>query len=113
MHIKKSEAKEKSNAGTCKVWEYDYPSENMSFATALINGRYPKEKKITNLECEQTCFVISGNGKIYTDKGEFELNEGDVYWIKSKEKYYFEGDNLLLALINSPKWRLDQHREVD
>ncbi|RLG09260.1 cupin domain-containing protein [Candidatus Pacearchaeota archaeon] len=113
MLIKKEESRKHENSKTCTVWEYDHLSEKLSYATSLINGRYPEEKRVTNLECEEMCYVMSGSGKIHSDKGDFEINEGDSYLFEQGEKYYIEGDNLKLALINSPKWRPEQHKVVD
>jgi len=93
--------------------EHDHPTDNLSLATSLIDGRYPEQKRVTNLECEEICYVISGTGTIHSNKGTFEITEGDSYHFEIGEKYAIEGDNLKLALINAPKWRLDQHKIVD
>ena len=113
MLIKKSETRKKQTAKGCTVWEHDHPTDNLSLATSLIDGRYPEEKRVINLECEEMCYVIGGSGTIHSDKGIFEINEGDSYSFEIGEKYAIEGDNLKLVLINAPKWRLDQHKVVE
>ena len=113
MLIKKSESKKHENSKDCTVWEYEYPSELFSFATALINGRYPEEKRVTNLECEETYYVISGSGTVHSEKGDFEINEGDLYFFEKGEVYWVEGNNLFLALVNAPKWTPEQHAIVE
>ncbi|MFH1412976.1 MAG: hypothetical protein ABIG10_03040 [bacterium] len=113
MLIKKSGAKRIDNSQQCTVWEYEYSSDNFSLATALINGRYPDEGKSSNEKCEQIYYAISGNGVIHSDKGNFEISAGDLYYFEIGEIYYVEGDNLLIALINSPKWTSDQYKHVD
>ena len=113
MLIKKLEAKKFENSKNCTVWEYGFPNQNVSYAMALINGRYPDQRKVTNLECEESYFVISGQGIIHSDKGDFRINEGDMYIFAKNEIYWVEGENLLLALVNIPKWTIEQHKIVD
>ncbi|MBI2233330.1 MAG: AraC family ligand binding domain-containing protein [Candidatus Aenigmarchaeota archaeon] len=112
MLIKKSESTKIENSKECIVWEYEYPSRYFSFATALIDGRYPEEKQVTNLECEEIYYVISGSGTVHSEKGNFEINEGDLYFFEKGEVYWVEGDKLLLALVNAPKWTPEQHKVV-
>ncbi len=113
MLIKKSESRKKENSKDCTVWEYEYPSKDFSFATALINGRYPEEKRATNLECEEVYYVMSGSGTVHSQKGDFEIWKGDLYFFEKGEMYWVEGNQLLLALVNAPKWTPEQHRIVD
>ena len=113
MLIKKQNAIKKENSKTCTAWEHNHPTKNLSYATILINGRYPEEKRATNLESEEIIFVISGSGTIHTEKGDSELNPGDSYHIQIEEKYYIEGKELLLGIANSPKWTFEQYRNVD
>lgn len=113
MLIKKSESKKIQNSQDCTVWEYDFPSKDFSYATALIDGRYPEQKRVTNLECEEIYFVISGFGIVHSEKGYFQISEGDLYFFEKGEIYWVEGSKLLLALVNAPKWTPEQHRVVD
>jgi len=112
MLVKKSSATEIKNSKDCTVWEYDYTSELFSFAKAMIDGRYPEEKRVTNLRCEEVYFVLSGSGIIHSEKGDFEINEGDLYFFEKGEIYWTEGRKLLLALVNAPKWSPEQHKIV-
>jgi mannose-6-phosphate isomerase class I len=113
MLIKKQNAIKHENSKTCTAWEHNHPTKNLSYATILINGRYPEQKRVTNLESEEIIFVISGSGTIHSEKGDFELNPGDSYHIQIEEKYYIEGDSLLLGITNAPKWTFEQYRNVD
>jgi mannose-6-phosphate isomerase-like protein (cupin superfamily) len=113
MLIKKEETRQKQNSKDCTVWEYDYASSNFSFATALINGRYPEEKRAVNTECEEAYYVISGSGTIHSDKGDFLVNQGDLYCFEKGEAYWVMGNNLFVALINAPKWTFEQFKAVD
>ncbi len=112
MKVKKSEAKKVQNSPDCTVWEYDYPSRLSSFATALIDGRYPEKGRVTNTECEEIYYVISGSGTVHSEKGDFKLENGDLYHFEKEEKYWVEGYKLLLALFNAPKWTPEQHKVV-
>ena len=113
MLIKKSQAKKFENTADCTVWEYDFPTADVSHAIAKINGRYPAEKRVKNLDCAEIYYVISGSGVIHSEKGDFELNEGDGYYFEKGEKYWVEGTHLTLALVNAPKWTPEQHVAVE
>jgi len=109
MLIKKDQSEKHENSPECSVWEYPFPSKLMSFATAKITGRYPEKGKCTNTECEETYFVIEGKGTIHSEKGNFEISEGDVYYFEKGEKYWVEG-NLHLTLTNAPPFDPKQHK---
>jgi len=113
MLIKKSESKKFQNSTDCTVWEYEFPSKDFSYATALIDGRYPEQYKVTNLDCEEIYFVISGSGVVHSEKGDFKIQEGDVYFFEKAEIFWVEGIKLLVALVNAPKWTPEQHIIVE
>lgn len=113
MLVKKFQSKKVENSKDCVVWEYEYPSKLFSFATALINGRYPDKKRVTNLECEEIYYVVSGSGVVHSEFGDFKIEQGDLYFFKKGEKYWVEGKNLFLVLVNAPKWTTKQHKNID
>jgi len=113
MLIKKKESKKIQNSKDCIVWEYAYPSKLFSFATAKINGRYPSKGSVANLTCEEIYYILSGKGIIHSEFGIFKIEEGDLYFFKKKEKYWVEGKNLSLILVNAPKWNPKQHKTID
>lgn len=113
MLIKKSESKKFENSKDCTVWEYEYPGSNFSFATAHIDGRYPEEGRVVNNDCEEVYYVLSGSGVVHSEKGDFEMNEGDFYFFEKGEVYWVEGRALSLVLVNAPKWTPEQHKKVD
>lgn len=113
MLIKEGDTQEHNNSKTCSVREYEFPTNEFGFATTQINGRYPEQKRAVNLECEQLMYVISGSGKVHSDKGDFEIDKGDSYHIKKRERYWIEGSKLVLALMNFPKWNEAQYQIVD
>lgn len=113
MLIKKNQSKKLENYKDCTVWEYEYPSTLFSFATALINGRYPDKQQVTNLKCEEIYYVLSGSGVVHSEFGDFKIEQGDLYFFKKGEKYWVEGKNLFLVLVNAPKWTPEQHKNID
>ncbi|MBD3362354.1 hypothetical protein GF362_01390 [Candidatus Dojkabacteria bacterium] len=112
MKILKKEAKKVQNSPDCTVWEYEFPSELMSFATCLIDGRYPDKGRVSNTECEEIYFVLSGDGTVHSEEGDFDLAKGDMYAFKKGEKYWVEGNEFRLALFNAPKWTPEQHEII-
>ena len=112
MLVKKSQSKKNQNSKDCIVWEYESPSRLFSFATALISGRYPEKKRVTNLECEEIYYVISGSGVVHSECGDFKIEQGDLYFFKKGEKYWVEGQNLFLVLANAPQWTSGQHKHI-
>jgi mannose-6-phosphate isomerase-like protein (cupin superfamily) len=111
MHIAKEQAKKISNADSCTVWEYSYPSELSSLATAHIDGRYPESGTVANTECEEVYYVIAGDITIHSTKGTFECTEGDVYFFEKGEEFWVDGHECQLVLMNAPKWNSEQHKE--
>ncbi len=108
MLIKKPQAKKKVISEQCFVWEYNSQSENVSFATAFINGRFPDKGRVANTGCEEIYYVLSGHGVIHSEFGDFNIEESDFYHFKKGEKYWAEGKKLKLILVNTPKWSHEQ-----
>lgn len=113
MLIKKLETDKFENTKNCTVWNYNFPNKDLGCATARINGRYPDEKRSVNLECSQIYFVMSGSGFIHSDKGDFEIEQGDAYFFEKGEKYWVEGKELFISLVNAPEWSPEQYKSVD
>lgn len=112
MLVKKSQAKKVDHSKECSVWEYALSSKLFNFAISTINGRYPSKGRVVNLECEEIYYVISGSGVVHSEFGDFKLKEGDAYYFKKAEKYWVEGKNLHLALVNAPPWNASQHKNI-
>ena len=113
MLIKKSNSKKIRNSSKCTVWEYAYPSRKFSFARVLIDERYPEKGMAKNIACEEIYYVMSGSGVIHSGKSGFKVKEGDLYFFKKGETYWVEGNKLLLAAVNAPKWTKKQHKHVN
>lgn len=113
MLIKKEDAEHHQNSQSCKVDEHNHFTGKISYATAEINGVYPEFKKAINLQCETIFVGISGSGIIWTERGKFKIKSLDTCHILQGEKYSIEGENLILGVINSPRWNPEQYRVVD
>ena len=113
MLLKKEIATKFENSKTCSVFSYeDYQKEDLSLATAIINGRYPEKDRVLNSESKEIYYVISGDGIIYSEKGEFKIKKGDFYVFEKSEKYYVKGNDLHLSILNIPKFTVEQHHNV-
>ncbi|MBI4239500.1 hypothetical protein HY620_00735 [Candidatus Uhrbacteria bacterium] len=109
MLLKKDESTKKTYGESATVWEYEVPSERMSFALAAIDGRYPASGMAVNLKCEQMNYVLSGAGVVHSEFGDFPIEEGDVYHVKEHEQYWIEGFHLTIVLVNAPAWKREQY----
>ena len=110
MLIKKSESVQKSNGESCKVWEYEFGSDDIGIAMAIINWRYPEKWVAMNTQCDQVYYVVSWSWTILSEqKWSFEVKAWDSYRYEKNEKYYVIWDNLEVILINSPVWGPEQY----
>lgn len=112
MLIKKSGAKRIEISKNNIIWEYN-STESFSYATALLDWRYPEKKRVVNLDCEELYFVVSGVWIIHSEKGDFEIQKGDTYLFEKREIYWLEWKKLFLVLFNIPKWTIEQHKIVE
>ena len=113
MLIKKSNSIKSKNSDSCTVSEYDLPSKNLSLATAIINGRYPDQGMSANTDCELVYYCIDGRGVVHLEDDQSYLEPGDVYYIPKQVKYFIEGNNLELVILNAPKWTKEQYQHFE
>lgn len=113
MLIKKEQAREKRNGNACTVWEYDFPNKNIWFATSIINWRLPDTGRIMNLECDEIYYVIAWTGTLHYDNEDYELHEGDTFFIEKKKPFRVAWNNLHLALPTQPAFFPEQHIMVE
>ncbi len=113
MLIKKIDSKKVSNSDKCTVWEYDTNTPNFNVATSFIDGRFPDEKRVVNLELEEIYYVQSGSAIIHSEKGEFKIEAGDVYLFDKGEKFWLDANKLSLVVVCSPAFDPAQYKIVD
>ena len=106
MLIKKENSEKKENSKSCNVWQYETSNKNLGFATSKIDGRYPKQRKAVNMECDMLYFVISGEGTIHHESGDFKIKEGDIFLFEKGKGYWVEGKDLFISISTSPAWFL-------
>ena len=95
------------------VWEYPLNNKELGVCSSKITGRFPERGIVVNKECDEIYCVISGRGKVFIEDEKFALEEGDVLWIKAGKKYYVEGNELVLIVVNSPEWYVEQTEIFD
>ena len=66
-----------------------------------------------NNECDQIYFILSGSATVHSERGDFSINPGDVYFFERGEAYWIYGRNLHLAVSNSPAWTPDQYEYLE
>lgn len=110
MLIKKIDIVERKNSASCVVYEYEFPAGKLGFATALINGRYPDEGFSLNKVCDTIYFVLAGSGEVNLEGKILKVTQGDAILVKAGEKYFTEGNNLEVAISNSPSWYIEQYK---
>ena len=73
--VKQEQAKKFRYADTSSVLEYsiNLNEKNLDFCINEINGRYPEKGYCSNLECEELCHILEGNGTIYKRDNEMKL----------------------------------------
>lgn len=107
-YVSAQEAVKHANSPNCIVHEYPMKNSEMNIGVAEITRRYPDEGYAINHKCSEMGFVLKGSGKLVTDTAEVSLSVGDVVYIPSGEKYYWEG-SMTLVLPATPAWYLEQH----
>ena len=110
MKIINEKAASKYNlTATCNVLDYNpiLNEKNIDFCIVKINGRYPDNGYCSNLECDELCYILEGNGFIGMRNKSLDIKKGDIIFINKKEIYYWSG-NLKLMTICTPAWSKEQ-----
>lgn len=85
-------------------YSIDLNEKNLDFYIKQINGRYLEKWYCSNLECEELCYILEGNGAIYKRDDEcFEFRKGDIIFINKKHIYYWKG-SFKLAIVCALAW---------
>ncbi|MBU0648329.1 cupin domain-containing protein [Patescibacteria group bacterium] len=99
----------KVNSKACIVWEYNLPSQKVGVASALINGRYPKEGWVVNKKIEEVYYIESGKGRVMFEDEECVVKKGDMVYLAKGKKYWVRGDKLRLVVVTAPPWYKEQY----
>lgn len=110
--IKGEDAEKFTYADTSSVLEYGIAlnEKNMDFCINKITGRYPVQGHCSNLNVEELCYVLNGEGTIHKKgSGPISFKKGDIIFINKKEIYCWDGD-FEIAIVCSPAWSKEQCR---
>ncbi|MFH1831850.1 MAG: phosphotransferase, partial [bacterium] len=102
----------KIEGDTCTVWEYD-ENKVAGFSCSIVNGRYPEVGQVMNTACDLIYFVLSGTGAITYAGQKIELKKGESFFIGKNKEYFIAGQDLFFAMVELPKWTLEQYKKID
>lgn len=108
----KQQTQERKNSDYCHVTEYPIGDKAIDFSVVKLSGRYPDERRATNLICQEIIYIHAGKGKVVVEGKETSLNAGDVVLIEPGEKYFWEG-NMDLFISCRPAFSVEQHKHID
>jgi len=110
--VRKNQTKIFKNSDVCTAIEYPLDDKDINGAVIKLNGRYPDNGRVVNLECKEIAYIIKGSGKVTIEDKEIEFKEEDLILIEAKEKYFWEGNFTIFAPC-IPAWYQEQHKEVE
>lgn len=111
--VRKPEAANFTNGPTCAGQEYSFGDSDLNIALVTVNGRYPEAGFVMNEVCKEAAYIVSGVGSICTLNGEpVAVAEGDAILLQPGEKYYWEGESLVMVMPCSPAFYPEQHKKI-
>ena len=113
MLIKKANTITVKNSDSCTVIEYPFYNENLGFAVAKINGRYPEKGKSLNTKVDLLYYITAGKTVLHTIEGNFELETGDAFLIYKEQWYWLEAKNVEIIMPSNPEWLPEQYKQID
>ena len=113
--VKNEEADKIINSKTSELLEYSIKlnEKDLDFCINTITGRYPEKGFCSNLECQELCFVLEGEGTFNKKDNEpVQFKKGDIIYIDKKEIYYWNG-NFKVSMVCTPAWTKEQCKLYD
>lgn len=95
------------------ISEYAFPFKNASLGVSEINWRYPQTGFDVDEEIEASWYVEWGNGIVWIDWQEYNVQKGDMIYVPANEKYYIVWNKLSLVVSSSPVWYPEQHKHIE
>lgn len=89
--------------------EYYFGDSDINCGVVEVKARHPKEGWIYNEKCKHIIYIAKGFGTLTTKSESVSFEEGDMFLIDISEKYYFEG-NCLLITPSAPAWSPEQSK---
>jgi mannose-6-phosphate isomerase class I len=111
MEITKKKQSLQFQNGNITAHEYPSQNKNISGGYVEIKGRYPTEGWICNQVCTELVFIIKGSVTLTTETESFSLKEMDQVIINPNEKYFWDGDCVVLV-PSTPPWSPEQTKII-
>jgi mannose-6-phosphate isomerase-like protein (cupin superfamily) len=102
-------AVKQENSSNCIAYEYPMQNSEINVALVEITQRYPDQGYAINHKSSEIGYILKGSGKLFTETAKVVLSCGDVVYIPRGEKYYWEG-NMILVVSSTPAWHPEQHQ---
>ncbi|MBP9750262.1 MAG: cupin domain-containing protein [Candidatus Peribacteraceae bacterium] len=93
--------------GKCTLYD-SCPTNRLSVATIVQDGRYPEEGQRVNARCTEAILVLEGELTVTLDEKPVILKPGDLVYITPKTPYSVEGKGKAVVMIE-PKWDKTQN----
>lgn len=111
--VQKAEAVAFTNGPTCSGQEYSFGDNGLNIALVTVNGRYPESGYVMNEVCKEAGYVVGGIGALCLESSEkIAVAEGDAILLQPGEKYYWEGESLVLVMPCAPAFYPEQHKKI-
>lgn len=109
-YLKKENAVKFQN-GTLTAIEYPVGDKDINCAVVTLKGRHPVNDWIINQECKELVYLMKGTAVLTTETKTISLSEGDMVILEPNEKYFWQGDCVLLT-PTTPAWTPEQTKIV-
>jgi mannose-6-phosphate isomerase-like protein (cupin superfamily) len=93
--------------GKCTLYA-DCPTNRLSVATIVQDGRYPEKGSRVNSVCTESILVTEGELTVALDGKEHRLKSGDLVYITPGTAYSVQGKAKAVVFIE-PKWDKTQN----
>lgn len=111
MEYLKKEQSKTFKLGNIVAHEFSIKNKDINIALVEINGRHPQQNWLINEKVTELIYVVKGSAILTTKTEEILLEEGDLAIISPNEKYFWNGNCVLLTPC-TPAWTRQQNKTV-
>lgn len=111
MEIIKKEQEQVFKNANIIAHEFESQNPNINIGLVEINGRHPEEDFLVNEKVTELVYLIKGSVVLVTENNRYNLSEGDFAIISPNEKYYWDGNCVVLTPC-TPPWTLEQNKII-
>lgn len=94
------------------AYEYDTEDNEINCGVVEVKARHPKTGWIFNTKCKEIVYIAKGSGVFTTESESIHFKEGDMIFMDIMEKYFWEGNCILVAPA-TPAWTLEQQKTAE